>query len=207
MGKLFKLVVLLTVLYLTGYYFYYGKVLNYVVDQKASLGIQGEYLQKFVKTGNIIRWVLMGLTVILIYVRIFFISLFLLAGTYLSKQVKLSYKEIVRIVLVAEFVFLIRDSLSIVSTVLSPIVSKPIMNASLSLDFIFGKFLLQYPFLAFPVKSISLYLLAYILVLSALMKKEGVSFSKGLGFTCRYFGVSFFVWLLLVVSFTLFTNA
>src|SRR5580698_1960405 len=103
MGKLFKLVVLLTVLYLTAYYFYYGKVLNFVVDQKASLGIQGDYLQKFAKTGNIIRWVLMALTVILIYVRIFFISLFLLAGTYLSKQVKLSYKEILRIVLVAEF--------------------------------------------------------------------------------------------------------
>jgi hypothetical protein len=204
--KKYKIFLLLTLLYLILYYLYYARVFDYVVEHKTSINAQDDYISNYVKKGKVINWLLIILTVCFIYVRVFFVSLFLLTGTYLSKHVRISYSDIVRVVLLAEFVFLLRDMLIIGFTLLSDNPDKPLFDASFSLNFFLNNLLIQYPFMAFPFKSISLYLLAYIIVLTLLIRNYKTGFKDSLKFTCSYFGISYVIWLALAVSFNLYAT-
>jgi hypothetical protein len=195
--KKYKIFLLLTLLYLILYYLYYARVFDYVVEHKTSINAQDDYISNYVKKGKVINWLLIILTVCFIYVRVFFVSLFLLTGTY---------SDIVRVVLLAEFVFLLRDMLIIGFTLLSDNPDKPLFDASFSLNFFLNNLLIQYPFMAFPFKSISLYLLAYIIVLTLLIRNYKTGFKDSLKFTCSYFGISYVIWLALAVSFNLYAT-
>src|SRR5947208_658541 len=89
--KKYKLFIFLTVAYLAIYYLYYAKVFDYVLAKKMTLGVQDEYIRSITKSGKFISWILVVLTVCFIYVRVFFVSLFLLTGTYLSNKVKITF--------------------------------------------------------------------------------------------------------------------
>lgn len=200
----YKIFIVLTAIYLVLYYFYYARVFDYVVDYKATINAGDEYISGFLKKGKVVNWLLLSLTICFIYIRIFFVSLFLLTGTYLSKNVRISYGNIVKVVLLAEFVFVFRDMLIIGFALLGDNPDKPLFDASFSLDYFLSHWVVQYPYLAFPSRSISLYLVVYIIVLSLLIKLYKIGFSDSLKFTCSYFGISYIIWLALGVSFNLY---
>lgn len=202
--KKYKIFIFLTIAYLAIYYLYYAKVFDYALANKMTPGVQDDYIRSITKSGKYIGWILVVLTVCFIYVRVFFVSLFLLTGTYLSNTIKITFNNILRIVLAAEFVFLFRDALVIGAALMSDNPDSPVFDASFSLGFLFNQALIEYPYLAYPLKSFSLYLVTYVIVLTLLIKKDTTGFGNSLKFICSYFGLGFFIWIALVVSFNLY---
>ncbi len=204
--KNYKLVFLVAVIYLVLYHLYYAGIFDYLVEKKISIGIQGEYLKGYMKRGQLFLWMMNILTVGMIFIRILFVTLCLLLGTILSKNVKLSFRNLLKIVLLSEFVFLVRD-ISVISVILiSKNPDRPVIDVSLSAGSFFSKFVRDYPMLSMPASSISLYLLVYILVLSFLIYKSRIAWGSSLKFVCSYYGISYIIWLLLSFSFNLYAS-
>lgn len=204
--KNYKLFFLLAIGYFLLYHFYYARLFGYALDKRISMGTQGEYLKGYIKRGEFFLWLMNTLTVCMIFIRILLVTGCLLLGTFLSRKVKVSFRDLLKMALLSEFVFLIRDTLVISFMLLSKNPDRPVVDASLSAGSILGRLVREYPVIVLPASSISLYLLGYILLLSFLLFKRKVTWGASLKFVCSYFGIGYLVWLLLSLSYTLYAS-
>ena len=204
--KNYKLILLLAIGYFLLYHLYYARLFDYVVDKRVALGAQGEYLKGYIQRGKIFLWLINTLTVVMIFTRILLVTGCLLLGTFLSSKVKVAFRDLLKMVLLSEFVFLVRDTLVITFMLLSKNPDKPVVDASLSAGSVLGRLVREYPVMVLPASSISLYLLGYVLLLSFLLFKRKVSWGASLKFVCGYFGVGYLVWLLLSLSYNLYAS-
>jgi hypothetical protein len=204
--KNYKLFLLLLVAYLVPHHFYYAKMLDYLVSKKMAIGVGGVDLRSYIQRGQLFGLVMNIMTVSLIFVRIVFVTLCLLLGTFLSNSVKLSFRQLLKAVLLSEFVFLVRDIVVISFMLASKNPDRPVVDASLSAGSLFGGLVKEYPAFALPASSISLYLLGYIFLLSFLLFRQRITWWSSLRFVCSYFGVSYIIWICLTVSFNLYAS-
>jgi hypothetical protein len=202
----YKLLLVLAIAYFLLYHFYYARILELVTAKKISIGVQGEYLQEYIKRGRFFLWLMNFLTVFMIFIRVFFFASTLLLGTFLSNNVKLSFTTLLKMVLLSEFVFLLRDILVISFMLMSKDPDRPVVDASLSVSTLFSNWVRNNPVFALPASSISLYVFGYIFILSFILSKRKMAWGNSLKFVGSYIGISYIVCLLLSLSFNLYAS-
>jgi len=200
------LVLILLTLYLVIYYAYYERSFNLASSDTETLKLYNMQESTFEKHREKVKWLLILFSIIIIAVRISFASVFLLAGTYLNNKVKIGYKKIANTVLLAEFIFIVRDILILLERMIRSHPEKAVFDPSLSLNSFFTDFLTDYPILALPSRSLSLYLLLYIFIIALIIGRQNLSFRSSLSFTFKYFGLSYFIWITLAVTFSLYAS-
>jgi hypothetical protein len=197
----------LIISYLFIYYLYYSRTLDYTFIEKLFYFAPKEHISKITQDFKKYIWTFPTVVVLFIVLRVAFLSLVLLMGSFISEKKEISFKLIISILLFSEFVFLLRDYLIIGASLLSKDPHKPSIDLSLSMDKLFNSAIVSYPGLNIILKSFSVYLVAYFLVVSFLLSIAVKSkFKDSLIFILIYMGTGYLIWLMLSAGINLYAS-
>lgn len=189
---------ILIISYFFIYYLYYSKVLDYSYIEKLFSFAPKEHVAKITKEAkkNILAFPIV--VIIFVVLRVAFLSFILLMGSFINEKKIASYKKIVTILVLSEFVFLFRDFLIIGASLLSRDPHRPSIDLSFSLDKLFSSAIVALPGINIILKSLSLYLVIYFIVVSFLFAIGlGDKFKESLRFTLVYVGTGYIIWIML----------
>ncbi|MEM9389002.1 MAG: hypothetical protein AAGA02_00935 [Bacteroidota bacterium] len=159
-------------------------------------------LLEFKKDWNWINYVSLPL---ILSLKLGLISFWILCGSILV-SIKISLREIFRVVLVAEFIWLIPSFISIVwfGVISTNFTLQDVQNFQpLSMLNLFDVSNVE-PWLIFALRSINLFELFYIMVLAlGMMKITNHSYSKALKLTFPVYGSALLTWIVFVTFLTI----
>ncbi len=211
-GNIFKpswiyLSIILIISYFFIYYLYYSMVLDYTFIEKLFYFAPKEHILKIVQDAKKNIWAFPSVIIVFVVFRVFFLSAILLMGGFISENKAISFKLIISILILSEFVFLLRDILIIGTSLLSHDPRNPFIDMSLSIDKLFNSSVISYPGLNIILKSLSVYLAVYFFVTSLLLSIAiRTKLKDSLRFTLTYIGTGYAIWLMLSAGMNLYVS-
>lgn len=202
-----KVSLILIITYFFIYYLYYSKVLDYTFIEKLFYFAPKKHIIKITHDAQKYIWAFPTIVVVFVVLKVAFLAFILLMGSFISEKKGISFKLIISILFLSEFVFLLRDFLIIGTSLLSQDTHKPFIDMSLSMDKLFNSTILSYPGVNIILKSLSVYLVAYFFVISYILSKAiGSKLKDALRFTLIYMGTGYVIWIMLNAGINLYVS-
>jgi hypothetical protein len=163
--------------------------------------LRTDLISKIINFKNKWDWIGFLVTPLLIFLKVLFVAACLAVGNFVL-DLKLKFKQLFRIAILAETIFLVASFVRIVWFLLFP--------DNLSLEYIQSFYPLSLlnlvviknipQYLIYPLQLINVFELLYWIVLAYLIGiYTNKSFDKSFGFVAKTYGVGLFAWVVLVV--------
>lgn len=202
--KSYKFIIVITIIYLIIYSYNYFILFDYEHFKKILPFATDNSVKQLIHDTKKIIWVFPLLTVLFIFIRIFLNTFCLLLGVY-SKNEIISAKQIFKISLLSEFVYIFRDLIGFVYELIYGQKNINEFDGSLSIYSLIKNTIPSDSWAILPSKSLSIYSLLYLIVLSLLYKSiVRTTFTKSIAFVSIYFFLGFSLWIVVNMSVNLF---
>ncbi len=202
--KIYKSVLVILISYLAIYSFYYFRLFDYDSLKKVLSFESEESINQFLTNVKQLSWLFPLFTVLFIFLRILLTTFCMLLGIY-SNNESISARKIFKFSLIAECVYVLRDLSKVIYQFIQKGKNVDEYAGSFSIYSLFRDVIPSNSWLILPSKSISIYLLLYLVVLVALYKDTSAkSMAKSISFVLVYYLLGFALWIALNMSYNIY---
>lgn len=197
-GKSFLILGYITLLHVCMYYLINEQIYTEeIFFQTFSDQLAVDRIREILVAKKRFQWITYLIFPLVIFLKICFVTGSLIVLQYLD-SISISRKEIFRVVIIGEIVFVIRGFVRYVYFLINPPQKiEDVSSFSLSLTSVYGSDAPSY--LHYALQSINVFQLMYFLLLArGIQEYTGYGFKKSFRFVSSSYGLLFFFWIVLV---------